>query len=256
MNELKLLTKIYRRFPKCSSEVWDYPGYQCGKKDFKKDIKRVLLALDYSEYCKGETESFSPDIVITHHPFFFGKKDKVLQQDSKKEELTRYIEGKDFPIYSFHTNFDKGVDGMNDTFISLLDGIKYKVMDDSLMRIFFLKEELSIEELVDRLKDIFSFKQIEYLKCDDRKIKKIAVILGGGSSEYKKALDEGCDLFISGDCTHNRRLEMRRYSLNYIDLPHEAEEKCFLIGMSNVIKALDPTIEIDPFAYEEYFLSR
>lgn len=69
-------------------------------------------------------------------------------------------------------------------------------------------------------------------------IKKVAFVAGGDSSAYFDALSLGADCYISGDCAHHTRLEMRRYGLNYIELPHEVEEIGFLKGMSDIIKRL------------------
>lgn len=257
MNELKFLTNLYRRFPKNSSEIWDFPGFQCGIKNPNKEIKKILLCLDYYEDVYLEVIKFKPDIIITHHPFFFGKRNEVLNSDCKKILLEKQVQELKIPLYSFHTNFDKGNEGMNDTFISYMGFKKDEIFMDNLMRSFTFNTPISMIDLIKLLCDKFNFESLDYLLNEESKngklLNKGAVILGGGSNEYFNALSMSSDVFISGDCPHHTRLEMRRYNINYIDLPHEAEEKMFLLGMSKAIKNIDSSIEIDAFACQKYF---
>lgn len=253
MNESSLIRRINSYFPPSSSEVWDFPGFQCGKRNPKREVKKVLLCLDFTEDVLEEAKRFHPDLILTHHPFFFGKKKDVLLSDAKKIYLTKEVEKLNCPIYSYHTDYDKGINGMNDTLLSIL-GVKHiTVARDGLMRVGELDDSLSIEDLIDLIKSLFNLPFLLYLKGTRISIKKVAFVAGGDSSAYFDALSLGADCYISGDCPHHTRLEMRRYGLNYIELPHEVEEIGFLKGMSDTIKKIAPQIELDCFAFEKYF---
>ena len=71
MNTRSLLKKLGDRYPKKLAEFYDHPGLQVGT--FKKDTNRILLALDFDDEVFPEIEKYKPDMIITHHPFIFGK---------------------------------------------------------------------------------------------------------------------------------------------------------------------------------------
>ena len=253
MNEKQLLRKINNKFPLNSSEIWDYPGYQTGKKNPGKNITSVLLCLDFTEEVLEHAKETKPDLILTHHPFFFGKKKYVLETDAKKIYIVEEIEKLNCPIYSYHTCFDKGQDGMNDTLLEILGINKTGVYKDGLMRLGNLPYEMTIEELVSYLKDKLSLPYLLYLKGSKKKISKVSMIAGGGASDYFDSLSMGADCYISGDCSHHTRLEMHRYGVNYIEMPHEVEEIGFLKGMSKLLKTIDSSLNVDCFAFEEYY---
>ncbi len=253
MNERSLISRINSCFPPSSSEVWDFPGFQCGKRNPKREIKKVLLCLDFTEEVLVEAKKYQPDLILTHHPFFFGKKKDVLSSDAKKIYLTQEVEKLNCSLYSYHTDFDKGAMGMNDTLLSFLGVKDIQVAPDGLMRLGHLSHPVSMEELLDLVKDKYSLPFLLYLKGTKEEIQNIAFVAGGDSGAYFDALSLGADCYISGDCPHHTRLEMRRYGLNYIELPHEVEELGFLVGMSEVLSKINPEIDVNKFAFEKYF---
>lgn len=253
MNLKQLLRKIYRKFPKGLSEVWDFPGYQCGVKDWNAEIKKVFLCLDFTEACLIECQKFQPDLILTHHPFLFGKKSEVCAHDLKKAQLIEEIEQLNCPIYSFHTNYDKAEDGMNDVLISLLGFEKVSVADDGLMRLCKTPAPMSFDMLFSHLCDTFDFDHLDYINNDNRLISHITFIAGGGASEFMHPLIKNSDVYLSGDCAHHHRLDMMRYGINYIDLPHEVEEIGFLTGMKKALEEIDPSLALCCYSFERYF---
>lgn len=253
MNERSLIRHINKLFPPSSSEVWDFPGFQCGVRHPERTVNKVLLCLDFTEDVLVEAKRYRPDLILTHHPFFFGKKKDVLSIDAKKIYLTKEIEKLDCPLYSYHTDYDKGENGMNDTLLSVLKMKRIRVADDGLMRLASLEKEMTIEELVDDVKGKLNLPFLLYLKGEKSEIEKIALVAGGDSAAYFDALSLGADCYLSGDCPHHTRLEMRRYGINYIELPHEVEELGFLKGMKKTLETISPSLDISSVVFEKYF---
>lgn len=142
---------------------------------------------------------------------------------------------------------------MNDTLLSILKMKRIKVADDGLMRLATLEKKMTIEELVDDVKAKLNLPFLLYLKGEKTEIEKIALVAGGDSSAYFDALSLGADCYLSGDCPHHTRLEMRRYGINYIELPHEVEELGFLKGMKEALEMISPSLDLSCFAFERYF---
>lgn len=256
MKEASLLRKINDYFPYSLSEPWDFPGYQCGIRNPKREVAKVFLCLDFTEDCLDEVRSFRPDLILTHHPFFFGKRKEVLAQDPKKNKLEEAVRNLGCALYSYHTNFDKGKHGINDTLMEELDFPVTEISEDGLMRFSEVSSPMTQEELVDRCKEKLHLPFLLYIPGQKKEIHKIAIVAGADSSDYQKAFEKGADCYLSGDCPHHTRLEMRRYGYGYIELPHEIEEIGFLIGMKKTLNKIDSELEVDAFAFEKYFAMR
>ncbi len=249
----QLLLKLGRLYPVSLAEDFDHPLYQTGKKEMEKEIRKVFLCLDFTEDCFEAAKKEQPDLILTHHPFFFGKKKDIYLSDPKKKILDQKInESLSCPIYSYHTNFDKAKGGMNDVLLGELSLPLSYIGDESLLRVSILEKETTTEDVLQHLLSCFSFDHLCYLDFHTP-VRKIGFIAGGAGNDFSLALKEKCDLFISGDCSHHARVDMTRYHLNYIELPHECEEKGFLLGMKRALLSLDPSLDVISFAFEEYF---
>ncbi|MFA6830064.1 MAG: Nif3-like dinuclear metal center hexameric protein [Bacilli bacterium] len=254
MEQIKFINKLGRISPKRLAESWDHVGYQTGVKDSKRDVKKVLLCLDFSEIIFDKALQEKPDLILTHHPFIFGSKKRVFGLDPLKADLdVRICSELNCPVYSFHTNFDSAVGGINDTLMSFLDVHDVKIAKDGMMRLATLDQPMTISELCLHLKDRLELPYLFYNEGMIKEICKIAVIAGGGSSFYHDAIEQGADCYISGDCPQHNRLDIRRYQINYIDIAHEVEEKAFIVGMKKIINAIDPKIEVVFAFYEKNF---
>lgn len=250
----KLIRRISAHYPFTLSEKWDFPGYQIGKRNSSKEIHKVFLCLDFEETCFKKALDFQPDLILTHHPFLFGKKKDVLENDPLKEDLCILVENElNAPIYSYHTCFDKGIGGINDQVLKRLGLEMEKVHSDGLMRFALLDRSYSIEELSRMIKEKLGLPYVFYESGAIKEIRRIALVAGGASSMYRQAIDSGADCYISGDCPHHTRLDIRRYQINYIDISHEVEEDAFLEGMSECLLSIDSHIEILPFRFEHDF---
>ncbi|MCI6524374.1 MAG: Nif3-like dinuclear metal center hexameric protein, partial [Bacilli bacterium] len=104
----KLIKKLYSYFPYRSQDIWDHSGYQAGVLSSSREVEEVILCLDYTEDVEKVMLSHPHALVLSHHPFFFGKKNDVLLKDPKKQILLENLLKNDILLYSFHTNFDKG----------------------------------------------------------------------------------------------------------------------------------------------------
>jgi dinuclear metal center YbgI/SA1388 family protein len=254
MELINLLNRLGKAYPASLAEDWDFPGYQVGKKDLHHEIRKVFLCLDFSELCFNQALTFKPDLIITHHPFLFGTRRKVLAEDSLKDDLTVRIEAElSCPIYSYHTAYDKARNGMNDTILTNLGLTPYSSPEESLIRFAKLDKPMTMDELALFLKKKLGIDYVRTLTGMISPIETIGLVAGGGSSYARKAIDLGADAFLSGDCPQHTRLDLRRYQINYIELPHEIEEQGFLTGMGKKLLSLDSSLSLASFAYEKDF---
>ena len=245
-----VLRRIARDFPKRFAKAnHDRVGLMTGKKPDK--IQKVLLLLDLDWEVLPIVKEFKPDVIITHHPFIFGTRARVLKWDESKRLLVEQIDGMGIPVYSFHTNFDTGRGGMNDALSKALGLVNvYTPMKNPMMRIGELESPIEAVEFAKFAKTVFHVDYALLINNGAKNIKKVGIIGGGGSRSWPIAKEEGCDIYISGDAPHYVRRDIVNAQYNYLDMPHEIE-KIFMPTMKEILLELDPSLEIKTVDHEK-----
>ena len=245
-----ILRNLSKSFPKRIAKAnHDRVGLMTGKKPDK--VQKIFLSLDLDWEVLPQVKEFKPDVIITHHPFIYGTRARVLKYDESKRLLVEEIDRLGIPVYSFHTNFDTGKGGMNDALSKALGLISvYAPMKDPMMRIGELETSISAEEFAKKAKTIFNVDYALLINSGSKNVKKVGIVGGGGSRGWRLAKEEGCDIYISGDAPHYVRRDIVNAKFNYLDMPHEIE-KIFMPTMKNILLSYDPTLEIMTVDHEK-----
>lgn len=245
-----LINKLAKRFPKRIAKYYhDYVGHMTGK--IKEDTNKIFLCLDFEWEILEVVKKVKPDLIITHHPFIYGTKYRVFKYDESKKNLCEEIDKLDIPIYSYHTNFDAGKDGMNDA-LALELGLSeiYAPEAMPMMRIGYLKEEMDIISFAKFAKEKFGVSYSLLIDEGKKNIKKVGIVGGGGSRYWEIAKLENCDIYISGDAPHHVRRSIVNEKYNYLDMPHEIEH-IFMPQMQKILLEIDPNLEIITIDHEK-----
>lgn len=245
-----VLRKLAKDYPKRIAKAnHDYVGLMTGKKPDK--IQKVFLSLDLDWEVLPLVKEFKPDVIMTHHPFIYGTRARVLKYDESKRLLVEEIDRLGIPVYSFHTNFDTGRGGINDSLAEAL-GLNnvYAPMKDPMMRIGELDHPIEATEFAKLAKTVFHVDYALLINSGAKMIKKVGVVGGAGSRGWRLAMEEGCDIFISGDAPHHVRRDIVNAHYNYLDMPHEIE-KIFMPAMKKILLSYDPTLEIMTVDHEK-----
>jgi GTP cyclohydrolase I len=242
MNTIKLLRNLAKYFPKSLQEDYDHSGLQINF--LKEDTKTIVLALDCDKKVIDFAKEKNADLILTHHPFLFGTRRQITSKFEYKDELCQILDALKIPVYSMHTNFDKGINGMNDALASALELKNIKHVEGyEMMRGGDLPYEMSIEELAKYAKNKLGVTYGLLLPYGKKMCHNVAIIGGGGWMEYYFAYKAGYDAYISGDIPHHGRREIEERHYNYIDLPHEIE-KIFMPQMKKLLLEIDPSLKI------------
>lgn len=245
-----ILRNLSKNFPKRFAKAnHDRVGLMTGKKPDK--VEKIFISLDMDWEVLPLVKEFKPDVIITHHPFIYGTRARVLKADESKRMLVEEVDKLGIPVYSFHTNFDTGKGGMNDALSKAL-GLKnvYTPMKDPMMRIGELEETISAVEFAKKAKTVFHVDYALLINSGAKNVKKVGIIGGGGSRGWRLAKEEGCDIYISGDAPHHVRRDIVNAKYNYLDMPHEIE-KIFIPTMKEILLSYDPTLEIMTVDHEK-----
>ncbi len=102
-----------------------------------------------------------------------------------------------------------------------------------LGRVGDLKEEIAFSEFANKVKDILGLSFMRVCGASERRIKRVALCGGSGSSFFKDASSKGADVYITGDVRHHDIIDADSLGLAMIDAGH------FLTERPGVIALLD-----------------
>ena len=249
MNTRKLLIKLSRYYPHSLAESFDHVGLMEGKLPY--ETQKILLCLDFDDEVYPFAIKENPDLIITHHPFLFGTKMAVLNSDPVKKALYDKMLLTNMPIVSYHTNFDNGNPGMNDELALRLGLLNVKTLEtEHMARGGFLPCPMEIHEFARYAKEKLGVAYGLLIPAGKQTIRSVAIIGGGGARSYLNAMNEGYDIFVSGDAPHHVRREIILNHYSYLDLPHEIEH-AFMGRMEKTLKVIDPTLTIIKVDHEK-----
>ena len=250
MEKIKLFRELAKRFPKSIKSPGDRVGLMTGK--LPDEINHILLCLDFDEevLLKVKTMDKKPDLILTHHPFIYGTRARILKRNEIKRHIVEEIDKIGIPIYSMHTNFDTGRGGMND---ALAEALKLKNVKQlelcKMARGGELEKAMEIHDFAFYANKCLNIEYSHLIHAGKKEIKTVAIVGGGGSRDYVFALKEGYDIYISGDTPHYIRRDVIAAHYNYLDVSHEVE-RIFMAQMKKILHEIDPTIKVEIIDHE------
>ncbi|WP_300276091.1 Nif3-like dinuclear metal center hexameric protein [Peptacetobacter sp.] len=249
-----IITKIENKYPLNLAYEWDNVGLIVG--DLSSDIKKIMTVLEANESVVDEAIDKNVNLIVTHHPFIFGKIKKITTDDYKGKLIHKLIKN-NISIYSMHTNFDIAFDGLNDYFMKIMEIKNTKVLDkiDSyqdycdgetygLGRIGELEESIKLKDLCNKIKKILKADSLRVVGDLEKEISKVAVVTGSGSEFAKLALNEGADVILTGDVKYHDAQDVLDMGMNLVDCGHFDSEDIFKDVMSDFLKNEFKDIEV------------
>ncbi|MCR5611075.1 MAG: Nif3-like dinuclear metal center hexameric protein [Clostridiales bacterium] len=218
---------------------FDNPGLIVGTE--KKEIRRVLIALDCTQFVAEEAKELDCDLVVTHHPLLFRAVKKISPFDPVSAPVYRLIRY-GIGMFAAHTNLDSAEGGVNTALCRLL-GIENEipVPPENLCRIGELAEETDFSAFA----ELCSKKLGTTVRVagPERKVRRVMVCGGSGGSEYPLAREMGADVLVTGECRHNEAIEAEAAGVNVIAAGHYETESIVLEPLTERLRSLTEGVE-------------
>ncbi len=183
MNKYEIVRKIEEFAPLDTQESWDSSGW--GVDLEREEVNKILFALTITDDVVRQAKEKNCDMIISHHPLFFVP-----------------FEYKDINIYSAHTNLDRAEGGTSDLIIEKLGFTKTR--NDDFVRIVELEEEITVEELKNRLMEISP--KLRYVNNQGAKTVRTIGFCAGSGSEFIGQTDA----FVTGDVKFHTALDAKK----------------------------------------------
>lgn len=234
-----------------SAENWDNVGLLLG--DENREIDKILFCLDLTMDVVKEAIEKNVNLIISHHPLIFSGIKKITNETILGNKILKLIENK-ISVCSMHTNVDFSVNGLNDFILKRIFGnentkmcneVKYEKYNNiknemeshikGYARIKELKEEMTLREIINLIKEKLNIKFVRYVGDEEKKIKNIGLVTGSGIS-LMEDIKNDIDLFLTGDLKHHESLDVLENGKVLIDIGHYESEYLFVELMENEVK--------------------
>ena len=260
INELEMIA------PVATQEEWDNSGVQIAFRG--SGIRKIMTALEITDEIVSEAIEKGADLIVTHHPLIFGSLESIDSAQIEGQYILDLIRN-NISVYSSHTPFDMCEGGNNDYLASELglgniegftvkkDGILVK---DMIGRTGYLPEVMSLGELTEIVAGILDIERQSVRTVGElsESIEKAAVCTGAGADFIETAVDNGCDVLITGDVKYHDAQKAKSTGLCVIDAGHYGTEKTFTANMAGKLRerlgdqaeVIESSADIDPFTKE------
>ncbi len=206
--------------------------------DCKRDVTKVLFALDLSRDAIMECKRSGCDCVVTHHPAIWRGKTRLdAEWDAPLFECVK----KGISVISMHLNFDVVSGGIDARLMKALGGkepvaIMEPLRDSGYGRVYDVPEE-DFFSFCARAEKLFSKRNLCY--GENRKIRRVASFCGAGAGDdsIEFAIRCGADLFVSSDMKHNEVDKLCCLGVNVISPTHYASEAKSFLDMTKSVAA-------------------
>lgn len=233
MNRDRLLNFINNELASKSFEDDSHNGLQV---EGKKDIKSVLLSVSASLQLIKKAVDLKVDAIIVHHGLLWGKQQRITGVYAEK---IRLLLENGINFFAWHLPLDAHRKlGNNINIIKLFPVSKIEPFGQyKKSKIGFkakLKKSIPCEKIFTVIKEKINPKALILPFGADR-IKKIAVISGGGQGMFSQAVTEKVDLYITGEASEQCYEIAREEKIHFVAAGHYASEKFAIKALEKII---------------------
>ncbi len=221
MKKQKLINILEEEFPVMAATPGDFIGEQV---KINEEIRKVIVTLDVTLDVINQSIINSVDLIISHHPLFFGDKNELMKKDKILKSKYELLLKKKIGVFVIHTNAD-----FNPNSIAYMQGLAINLMNieqnsDNLSIFGELKEEMSAKELSDLIKRELELTTVEFRSNFniDYNVKKILISSGAGGSEIDVNNSEVVN--IIGEVKHHEWVMANERGLKVLEISHFSEK--------------------------------
>lgn len=230
MNLQSFCDMMERIAPKAYAMEGDRIGLLIGTE--RKEIRRVLVALDLTAPVAREAIDGDFDLVLTHHPIFWEpvtSMDPYRYETAAAFQLIRHNIG----MFAAHTNLDAAPGGVNDSLAALLGLVRVRPLPpENLGRIGELPKPMRFSKFVVLCESRLHAAAHTVGNHNDT-VQTIGMIGGAGGGEIAIAKAANCDVFVTGEMKHHEALEAEYLGMHCCVLGHYETENIVLAPLIN-----------------------
>lgn len=217
----KLKEILEEEFPPFSANLEDFIGEQV---KIKENINKILVTLDITLDVIAQAQLNNVDLIISHHPLFFGDKDILIKKNKMLNAKNTLLENSNIGVYVIHTNAD-----FNPNSIAYMQGLalELKNLEQSEGNLYVtgeLEEEMSSIDLITLIKDVLEIKDLEFRTNFDLEQKVSKILIASGASGEQINMFNHETVNIIGEVKHHEWVNAKESGIKVIEINHFSEK--------------------------------
>nr|MBD3359292.1 Nif3-like dinuclear metal center hexameric protein [Candidatus Buchananbacteria bacterium] len=207
----------------------------------KLEINKIITGVSLSQKLIKQAIAKKADMLIVHHGLFSGTWGSSLQITGLYKNRLKLLLENELNLMGFHLPLDAHPEIGNNISLCKILGITQKTEPLDIGFIGELKTEMNLTDFVKLVNEKLQTDSYSIAAGPD-KVKKIGVISGGASPDFKAFAQAGCDTFLTGDVRESVVRAVEEIGINFINAGHYNTEK---LGVQNLGKVLADKFGVD-----------
>ena len=196
------------------------------------EVTSILFALDVTEPVIDEALAIGAQLIVTHHPIMLDAI-RTLTDETYEGRLVRRLVRENISLIAAHTNLDQAAGGINDTLAALCGLVE--VSGEGFFRSGFLPQPMTVRAFADLLEEHLET-TVRIMAPEDRIVRRVGLCSGSGGSEWPRALEASCDVFVSGEIKHHFALAMADAGIAALACGHFETEEPGLAALAEALQ--------------------
>jgi dinuclear metal center YbgI/SA1388 family protein len=191
------------------------------------------------------------ELIVVHHPILFRPVQK-LTQETPAGGMLLALARHGVAVYSAHTAYDNAPEGINRQLADQLEleavsPLRFPNSADGhpgFGRMGRLPQARSLTDLIADVKRQLGVAELQFVGPPDTRVERVAIACGSGGEFIEDALEQGCQVLLTGEARFHSCLEARERGLGLILLGHFASEQPAMKRLADQIRQRFPTLEV------------
>ncbi|MEG1683222.1 MAG: Nif3-like dinuclear metal center hexameric protein [Oscillospiraceae bacterium] len=231
--------------PAALAESWDNVGLLLGDPD--RGVTRVLVALDVTEAVADEAIAWGAELIVAHHPVMNCHWSPVqsVRSDTPQGHLLCKLLRSEIAVICMHTNLDATPGGVNDALAAALRVNDPGPLDTAtgIGRVGTLAEPLALRAFVRQVRTALRGNGLRYADAG-KPVFRVAVGGGACGDFIDRAVELGCDTFVTADLGYHAFMDAKGKGINLIDAGHFPTEDVVCPVLVAYLQKTFPPVEI------------
>ncbi len=217
-------------------------GLQISVDDDKKEIKKIGFAVSASMEVFEKAKEENCDLIVVHHGLIW---EKAPIKNILRKRIKFLLEN-NIALYAAHLPLDKHDKYGNNIIMAKMLGLNviekfgsYHGIDIGFMGLF--DKEIELKELLDKVKKITG-QRPKTINFGKDRVKKIAIVSGGGGSCMDEAIEKNADVFLTGEIVLSNYDSAKDSSINLVYGGHYATET---LGVKAIERLINEKFNIE-----------
>jgi dinuclear metal center YbgI/SA1388 family protein len=191
------------------------------------------------------------ELIVVHHPILFRPVQK-LTHETPAGGMLLAMARHGIAAYCAHTEYDNAPEGINRQLadqlgLEAVGPLRFPNSADGhpgIGRMGRLPRARSLTDLIADVKRQLGVAELQFVGPKDLRVERMAIACGSGGEFIEDALEQGCQVLLTGEARFHACLEARGRGLGLILLGHFASERPAMLRLADQIRQRFPALEV------------